>query len=142
MAFFSAVKNVPSLQSFPCATTLTVTKGVPVRLVSGVITICATNVLDVLGIPAETHVSGGAATINVIPAVGKEGPTIFKIANATIASTSCGVCYFLQTVATNSVAIHTASTTLGAFMALTADGTDVWGVLSGNQFQGALSLTA
>lgn len=142
MPFFEAVKNVPSMVSLPCATTLTVTKGVPVKLASGVITICATNVLDVVGVAAETHVSGGDATINIIPCDGPGGPTVFKIANATIASTSCGITYFLQTVATNNVALHTADTSLGAFYALTADGTNVWGVISGNAFQGAKSLLA
>ena len=142
MAFFIPVKNINPLLDLTCATTLTVTKGVPVRQSAGVVTICATNVLDCIGVAAETHVSGGAATIKVFPAAGPEGPTIFKIANATIAATSAGVCYFLQTVATNSVALHTASTTLGAFYCLTADGTDAYGVISGNAFQGALSLTA
>lgn len=141
MPFFSAVKNVPSMISLPCATTLTVTKGVPVRQVSGVVTVCATNVCDCIGVAAETHVSGGAATINVIPAQGTQGPTIFKIANATLNQTSCGVTYLI-TNATNAVTIAAASTTLGMFYAITADGTDVWGVLSGNAFEGVLSLTA
>lgn len=142
MPFFQPVKNVNPILELTCATTLTVTKGVPVRQAAGVVTICATNVLDCIGVAAETHVSGGPAVIKVYPAQGKEGPTIFKIANATIAATSAGVCYFLQTVATNNVALETASTTLGAFYCMTADGTDVWGVISGNAFQGALSLTA
>jgi len=140
MPFFTPVKNIPSILDLTCDTTLTVTKGVPVKMASGVVTICATNVLDCIGVAAETHVSGGAATVKVWPAVGCSGPTIFKIPNATIASTSCGITYFLQTVATNSVALHTADTSLGAFYAMTADGTNVWGVISGNSFEGAKSL--
>ena len=142
MPFFTPVKNINSLLDLTCATTLTVTKGVPVRQAAGVVTICATNVLDCIGVAAETHVSGGAATIKVWPAEGKEGSTMFKIANATIAATSAGVCYFLQTVATISVALETASTTLGAFYCVTADGTDCYGWITGNAFQGAKSLTA
>ena len=88
MPFFSLLKNINSLLDLTCATTLTVTKGVPVRQAAGVVTICATNVLDCIGVAAETHVSGGAATIKVWPAEGKEGSTMFKIANATIAATS------------------------------------------------------
>lgn len=141
MPFFAPVKNINPILDLTCATTLTVTKGVPVRQASGVVTICATNVLDCIGVAAETHVSGGAATVKVWPAQGKEGTTIFKISNATLDQTSCGVTY-LMTVATNNAVISAASTTLGAFYAMTADGTNVWGILSGNAFQGALSLTA
>lgn len=138
MAVFKAVKNVNPVQTHPCTTTFTITKGVPVRIASGVVTICATNVCDVYGIAHETVASGNAGTIKVLPAQGCHGVTLFKSANTTIAATSTGIAYLLV-MATNAATVGAADTSVGAFFAVTADGTDVYGHLTGNAFQGALS---
>jgi len=141
MAVFKAIRNIPSVQTHPITTTSTITKGVPVRLVSGVITVCATNVCDVLGIAHETVASGNAGTIKVLPAVGSQGPMIVQVADTTIAATSTGICYLLA-MATNAATVSAASTTLGAFFAMTADLTNVTGCFTGNAFGGVLNLTA
>lgn len=141
MAVFKAIKNLPSVQSHPCATTSTISKGVPVRISAGLVTVCATNVCDVLGVAHETIASGNDGTIKVLPAVGPNGPAVFQVPDTTIAATSSGKCYLLA-MATNAATLSAASTTLGAFFVLTADATNATGCFTGNAFQGVLSLTA
>ena len=139
MAVFNAIKNHPSVQTDPCATTATISKGVPVRLSAGLMTICATNVLDVYGIAHETVASGNAGTIKVLPAVGPSGPVIFEVPDTTIAATSAGVTYLLN-MATNAATVSAANTSLGAFFCITADTVTAKGCFTGNAFAGALSL--
>ena len=141
MAVFHAVKNINPVQTHPLTTTFTISKGVPVRLAAGVVTVCATNVMDCLGVAHETVASGNSGYIKVLPAQGPNGTTLFKSANTTIASTSTGITYLLV-MATNAATVGAANTTVGPFYAVTADGTDVYGYLTGNAFQGNLSLTA
>lgn len=141
MAVFKAIKNINPVQTHPLTTTFTITKGVPVRLNAGLITVCATNVCDVLGIAHETVASGNAGTIKVLPAVGPNGWTLFEVADTTIAATSTGKCYLL-TMATNAATVGAADTTVGAFYAVTADTVTVKGYFTGNSFGGVLNLTA
>ena len=136
MAVFQAVKCLNPIQTYNITTTNTISKGVPVVLTNGIITVAGASVLNILGIAHETVASGNGGTIKVLPANGPNGPTIFK-GTAALASTSCGASYTLS-VATNASTIElTADTTLGAFYAMTADGTNFWGVFSGNAFEGA-----
>lgn len=138
MAVFKAVKNINPVQTHPLTTTFTITKGVPVRIAAGVVTVCATNVCDVLGIAHETVASGNSGYIKVLPAEGPEGMTLFQSPNTTIAATSTGIAYLLV-MATNAATVGAADTAVGSFFAVTADGTNVYGYLTGNAFQGALS---
>jgi hypothetical protein len=131
--YFQAVNNVPSIMNLSCATGLTVSKGVPVVMSSGVVTIAASNSAVILGIAAETHAAAGANTIAVLPAIGSAGPTIFKIPCTTLTNqTSCGASYEL-TMATNNVSITT--TASGPFFAITADGTTAYGYLAGTAIE-------
>lgn len=135
---FKAIKNINPVQTYPVTTTFTISKGVPVRIDGGVVTVCLTNVCSVLGVAHETIASGNSGFIKVLPAQGPNGTTLWE-SQTTAAAADNGKTYLLV-MATNAASIGAADTNEGAFYITTCDATTAYGYLTGNAFQGVLSV--